>query len=174
MTARAEASIPKAVLNCPGFVQSDGPRALVVTAAGRLAGRPTVPIQATGRKNPERVPWVTGRRTPWACIAAPLAQTVVLLLLFVFISTNLAVLVLRKDHVEQEHFRAPTELAVAALASCVLLLTQQGPETWLHGGVLYLLTRMGAGSRTTANHDNERTERRSGNSASDAAPPSRR
>lgn len=130
-----------------------------------------------GEKNPERVAWVTGRRTPWVSMAATLAQTVVLLLLFVFISTNLAVLVLRKDHVEQEHFRAPTVLPVAALASCVLLLTQQGPETWLRGGVLlaiggarYLLTRMGAGSRTTANHDNERAEGRSGNFASDAVP----
>ncbi len=131
-----------------------------------------------------------GRRTPWVSIAATtavamvltltgglatLAQTVVLLLLFVFISTNLAVLVLRKDHVEQEHFRAPTALPVAALASCVLLLTQQGPEIWLRGGILlaigtilYLLTRMAAGSRATANQDNNRTEGRSADSAIDA------
>jgi hypothetical protein len=83
---------------------------------------------------------------------ATLAQTVVLLLLFVFISTNLAVLVLRKDRVEHDHFRVPVVLPVAALASCVLLLTQQGPEIGLRGGillaigaVLYVLTLVGSG-----------------------------
>lgn len=63
------------------------------------------------------------RRTPWAAIVAStlvaigltltgtlaaLAQTVVLLLLFVFLSTNVAVLVLRGDTVEEQHFRIPT------------------------------------------------------------------
>lgn len=131
-----------------------------------------------------------GRRTPWVAIIATtvvamgltltgglatLAQTVVLLLLFVFISTNLAVLVLRKDHVEQEHFRAPTFLPVAALASCVLLLTQQGPEIWLRGGILltigiilYLLTRLGSGSRTGTNQYKKPTEQRTGDPALDA------
>lgn len=106
---------------------------------------------------------------------ATLAQTVVLLLLFVFISTNLAVLVLRKDHVEQEHFRAPTFLPVAALASCVLLLTQQGPEIWLRGGILlaigiilYLLTRLGSGSRTGTNQHKKPTEQRIGDPTFDA------
>lgn len=41
---------------------------------------------------------------------ATLAQTVVLLLLFVSISTNLAVLVLRKDRVEHDHFQVPVVL----------------------------------------------------------------
>lgn len=144
-----------------------------------------------GEKNPERVAWVTGGRTPWVSMAASTAVAMALTLTggpatlaqpwscCCFSSSSAPTLRfwLRKDHVEQEHFRAPTVLPVAALASCVLLLTQQGPETWLRGGVLlaiggarYLLTRMGAGSRTTVNHDNVRAEGRSGNSASDAAP----
>jgi amino acid transporter len=70
---------------------------------------------------------------------AALAQTVVLLLLFVFVSTNLAVLVLRKDNVEKEHFRVPTWVPVLAIVSCLLLLSQQGFETWLRGAVLLVL-----------------------------------
>lgn len=79
-----------------------------------------------------------------------LAQTVVLLLLFVFISTNLAVLVLRHDPVATEHFRVPTWVPVLAIASCLLLMTQQDLATWLRAGglllagmVLYGVTRAG-------------------------------
>lgn len=94
------------------------------------------------------------RRTPWLAILvtsivavvltltgslATLAQTVVLLLLFVFLSTNLAVLVLRRDVVEAEHFRVPTWVPVLAIASCLLLLTQQSLETWLRAGVMLLV-----------------------------------
>jgi APA family basic amino acid/polyamine antiporter len=70
---------------------------------------------------------------------ATLAETVVLLLLFVFISTNLAVLILRRDHVEADHFRAPTWVPVLAIVSCLILLTQQSAETWLRAGVLILV-----------------------------------
>lgn len=109
------------------------------------------------------------RRTPWVAIVvttavamaltltgglATLAQTVVLLLLFVFISTNLAVLVLRRDKVDHDHFRTPRILPYAALASCLLLLTQQGAEIWLRAGILlavglalYFLTKIGGGKR---------------------------
>jgi len=103
-----------------------------------------------------------GRRTPWVAIVATtlvamglvftgdlgaLAETVVLLLLVVFISTNVAVLVLRRDTVEEDHFRVATVVPVLGIASCVLLLTQQAPQTWLRAGalvavglVLYLVT----------------------------------
>jgi APA family basic amino acid/polyamine antiporter len=103
------------------------------------------------------------RRTPWVAIAATtavamlltlvgdlstLAETVVLLLLFVFISTNVAVLVLRRDTVEHEHFRVWTAVPVLGVASCVLLLTQQSAKVWLFaaillavGGVLYMVAR---------------------------------
>jgi APA family basic amino acid/polyamine antiporter len=67
---------------------------------------------------------------------ASLAETVVLLLLFVFLSTNIAVIVLRKDKVEEKHFRAPIILPYLAIASCVLLLTQQDATVWLRAGIL--------------------------------------
>ena len=92
-----------------------------------------------------------GRRTPWLAIVATtlvamlltvtgtlavLAETVVLLLLFVFIATNLAVLVLRKDRIAEPHFRTPTILPVLAILSCLLLLAQQSAGTWLRAGLL--------------------------------------
>ncbi|BBX71235.1 APC family permease [Mycolicibacterium psychrotolerans] len=94
------------------------------------------------------------RRTPWVAIVATtvvammltlvgdlstLAQTVVLLLLFVFLSTNVAVLVLRRDHVGHPHFRVWTFVPVLGVASCVLLLTQQSATVWLFAGVLLVV-----------------------------------
>ncbi len=91
------------------------------------------------------------RRTPWVAIAVTtavamaltlvgdlttLANTVVLLLLFVFLSTNTAVLVLRRDSTDVPHFRAPAALPVPAIASCLLLLWQQEARTWAFAGVL--------------------------------------
>jgi amino acid transporter len=91
------------------------------------------------------------RRTPWVAIVATtvvamvltlvgdlstLAETVVLLLLFVFISTNVAVLVLRRDAVEHEHFRVWTFVPVLGVLSCLLLLTQQTAKVWLFGAIL--------------------------------------
>lgn len=91
------------------------------------------------------------RRTPGAAIIATtvvamlltsvgelstLAETVVLLLLFVFISTNVAMLVLRRDTVDHSHFRVWTAVPVLGVASCVLLLTQQSAKVWLFGAVL--------------------------------------
>ncbi|MCV7375995.1 APC family permease [Mycolicibacterium arabiense] len=91
------------------------------------------------------------RRTPWVSIVATtavamvltlvgdlstLAETVVLLLLFVFISTNVAVLVLRRDAVEHDHFRVWTFVPVLGVLSCVLLLTQQTATVWLFGAIL--------------------------------------
>jgi APA family basic amino acid/polyamine antiporter len=90
-------------------------------------------------------PWVAVMATTLVAIALTLtgslqvlAQTVVLLLLFVFISTNLAVLVLRRDKVEEDHFRVPTVVPVLAIASCLVLMSQQNAETWLRAGLLLL------------------------------------
>lgn len=103
------------------------------------------------------------RRTPWVAIVATtavamlltmlgdlatLAETVVLLLLVVFISTNIAVLVLRRDTVEHRHFRVWTVVPVLGVASCLLLLTQQTAQVWLISAILlavgaglFLITR---------------------------------
>ncbi|MGA5443429.1 APC family permease [Streptomyces griseoincarnatus] len=89
-----------------------------------------------------------GRRTPWAAIAvttglamllaltgsvATLASTLVLLLLVVFLMVNTAVLVLRRDPGESDHFRTPVVLPVLGIASCVLLATQIDAAVWLRG-----------------------------------------
>jgi len=94
------------------------------------------------------------RRTPWVAIVvttaiavgltligdlATLAETVVLLLLVVFISTNVAVLVLRKDAVDHDHFRTPRALPVLALLTCGVLLSQQSATVWLLGSGMLLL-----------------------------------
>lgn len=113
------------------------------------------------------------RRTPWVAIVATtvvamlltlvgelstLAETVVLLLLCVFISTNIAVLVLRRDHVDHDHFRVWTAVPVLGVASCVLLMTQQTAKVWMFaaimlavGVVLYAVARVATrGERTPA------------------------
>lgn len=95
-----------------------------------------------------------GRRTPWIAILATtlvamlltlvgdlatLAETVVLLLLFVFLSANVSVLVLRRDRVEHRHFRVWTFVPVLGIGSCILLLTQQSGTVWLFGAVLLVI-----------------------------------
>ena len=65
-----------------------------------------------------------------------LAETVVLLLLFVFLSTNVAVLVLKKDKVDAEHFSVHTVVPVLGILSCLLVLGQQPFENWLRAGAL--------------------------------------
>ena len=105
------------------------------------------------------------RRTPWVAIVATtivamlltlvgdlatLAETVVLLLLFVFISANVSVLVLRRDKVEHDHFHVWTFVPILGIGSCLLLLTQQRPVVWLFAAILlavgvglYFLARWG-------------------------------
>ncbi|MFJ2259065.1 APC family permease [Streptomyces sp. NPDC087844] len=92
-----------------------------------------------------------GRRTPWAAIAtttalslllaltgdvSTLASTLVLLLLVVFFLVNTAVLVLRRDVTDHDHFRAPSAVPVLGAASCVVLATQIEREVWLKGLVV--------------------------------------
>ncbi|TFC91787.1 MULTISPECIES: APC family permease [Cryobacterium] len=92
-----------------------------------------------------------GRGTPWLAIVsttllamvltvtgsiATLAETVVLLLLIVFLSTNIAVLVLRRERVQHHHFRAWTVLPALGALSCLVLLTQLSGEVWLRGGIM--------------------------------------
>ncbi|MEU5284246.1 APC family permease [Streptomyces sp. CA-278952] len=91
---------------------------------------------------------LSGRRTPWAAIAATtalslllaltgdvttLASTLVLLLLVVFFLVNTSLLVLRRDTATPDHFRAPTLVPVLGAASCVLLATQIERDVWLRG-----------------------------------------
>ena len=77
-----------------------------------------------------------GRRTPWIAIifttvlgfglvttgqVEQLGDTTALLLLCVFAVVNVAVLVLRRDRVDQDHFRVPTIVPVLGAITCVVL-----------------------------------------------------
>jgi len=157
--------------------------ALVAVANGALLTMIMASRVTYGMAEQGLLPAVLGkvlpnRRTPWVAIAvttlvamvltmvgdlATLASTVVLLLLFVFISTNVAVLVLRRDRVEHEHFTVWTVVPVLGVASCVLLLTQQDAQVWLFGAILlavgallFLATRLGRRGR--AGHEDGAVE----------------
>jgi len=142
--------------------------ALIAVANGALLTMIMVSRLTYGMAEQNLLPSALGRvlpkrKTPWVAILtttlvamgltlvgdlATLAETVVLLLLVVFLSVNISVLVLRRDKVEHDHFRVWTFVPVLGVASCILLLTQQRPQVWLFGaillavgGVLYAVAR---------------------------------
>ncbi|NKS41253.1 APC family permease [Prescottella equi] len=152
-----------------------GAIALVAVANGALLTMIMASRLLYGMASHGLVPSMFGRvlprrRTPWVAILATtavamvlcttssldaLAETVVLLLLFVFVSTNVAVLVLRRDRVGEPHFRTPTVLPILALLTCVVLLTQQSAATWLRGAVFLAL---GLGLYALARFRSRRTD----------------
>ena len=95
---------------------------------------------------------VDGRRhTPWIAILATtalamvlivsgdlsdLADTTVLLLLVVFTAVNVAALVLRRDPVGHDHFRAPTVVLVIGAVVSVALMTSKDGDTFARAGAL--------------------------------------
>ena len=95
-----------------------------------------------------------GRQTPFVAIVATtaiamvliasgdlggLADTTVLLLLLVFSAVNVAVLVLRRDRVDHDHFRAPTAVPMIGAVVSILLMTSKEAETFLRAGGLLLI-----------------------------------
>ncbi|WP_060914972.1 APC family permease [Microbacterium oleivorans] len=130
--------------------------ALIAVANGALLTMIMASRLAYGMSEQGLLPDVLGRvlpkrRTPWVAIVVTtlvamgltligdlslLAETVVLLLLFVFLSANVSVLVLRRDRVEHDHFRVWTAIPVLGIGSCILLLTQQSSTVWIFGAVL--------------------------------------
>jgi basic amino acid/polyamine antiporter, APA family len=94
------------------------------------------------------------RQTPWFAIVfttvlamiaiatgdlESLANATVTLLLFAFILVNASVLVLRRERVEHDHFRAPAALPVLGVIVSIALLTQQASEDFIRAGVFLLL-----------------------------------
>jgi basic amino acid/polyamine antiporter, APA family len=94
------------------------------------------------------------RHTPWVAAVvvtavamifvftgrlAVLATTTVALLLMVFAMVNISVLVLRRERVDHQHFRAPTALPVLGAVVCVALLTQQEAAVLLRVVVVVLV-----------------------------------
>jgi APA family basic amino acid/polyamine antiporter len=97
---------------------------------------------------------LSGRRTPITAIVfttvlglilvstgdlASLADTTVLLLLCAFTIVNIAVLVLRRDPVDHEHFRAPTIAPILGAIVCVVLIVDNEAEIFLRAGLLLIL-----------------------------------
>ena len=104
-----------------------------------------------------------GRRTPWVAIifttvlafglityvsfagddaVTTLGGTTALLLLGVFAIVNIAVLVLRRDRVDHEHFVTPTAMAIAGSIACAYLVTplsgRASDQYQVAGGLLVL------------------------------------
>jgi basic amino acid/polyamine antiporter, APA family len=113
-----------------------------------------------------------GRRTPYVSIVATtalaailistgdlgdLADMTVFLLLGVFIMVNVSVLVLRRDTVDQHHFKAPTAIPVIGAIVCLALMVFETEGRIAVrslfilgvGAILYVVTR-GATSRDNA------------------------
>jgi APA family basic amino acid/polyamine antiporter len=95
-----------------------------------------------------------GRRTPWTAIAfttalgviliitgdlGVLADTTVMLLLIVFAAVNVSVLVLRRDRVEHDHFKAPTVFPIVGAVVCLFLVTQNETAIYLRAGILLVI-----------------------------------
>ena len=115
-----------------------------------------------GMANERVLPRVLGRvhrtrRTPWVGIIfttviafgliwfadlTALGGTTALLLLCVFTVVNIAVLVLRRDPVEHQHFRAPTAIPVAGAIACAYLaspLSGRASSDYKVAGVLLVI-----------------------------------
>jgi len=147
--------------------------ALIAVANGTLltmimASRLTYGMARDGLLPPVLARVLPGRRTPGVAIVVTtllaaalvvtgdlgtLANTVVLLLLVVFVSVNLSVLVLRrKGGGNPDHFRTPLVLPVLGILSCVVLATQQDAGVYVRaalmlvlGAALFLLARLVTG-----------------------------
>jgi basic amino acid/polyamine antiporter, APA family len=94
---------------------------------------------------------LAGRRTPWTAILfttalalvlvstgdlGTLADTTVMLLLVVFTIVNVAALVLRRESVEHEHFRAPTLAPVLGATASVLLIADNEAEIFFRAALI--------------------------------------
>src|SRR4051812_29600630 len=91
------------------------------------------------------------RQAPWLAIltvtgvaaalvlsgdVSELADTTVLLLLVVFAMVNVSALVLRRQPVSHDHFRAPTAVLVVGAGVSLAMLTTKGAETFARAGLL--------------------------------------
>ncbi|MGH3566199.1 MAG: APC family permease [Pseudonocardia sp.] len=100
-----------------------------------------------------------GRHTPWVAITftsaiaivlvasadiSLLGGTTALLLLAVFTVVNIAVLVLRRDSVDHEHFRAPGWTPWAGIVLCGFLATPLSGRPWVQFAVAGILLGAGA------------------------------
>ncbi|WP_281254255.1 amino acid permease [Mumia flava] len=87
---------------------------------GRRSRTPWVAILFTTAIALGLITWVFGASENAVTV---LGGTTALLLLAVFAVVNVAVLVLRRHHVDSDHFHAPTVLPVLGAITCVYLVT---------------------------------------------------
>jgi APA family basic amino acid/polyamine antiporter len=111
-----------------------------------MAKRDVLP-SVFGRISPRRTPWVAIVFTTALSILlllsvddlGDLSDTTVLLLVAVFLLVNVAALVLRRDRVEHEHFRAPAVLLVLGAIVSAIFLLPFAREAPIYLLALYLL-----------------------------------
>ena len=65
-----------------------------------------------------------------------LADTTVMLLLVAFTAVNISCLVLRREEVDHEHFRAPTIAPILAAIISVVLIIDNEAEVFIRAGIL--------------------------------------
>ena len=133
--------------------------ALFALANGALINMVMASRLVYGMAREDILPPVLGRvdgarHTPWVAIIgttavamvlmasgdlATLADTTVLLLLGVFTVVNVAVLVLRRDPVDHDHFHAPTVVPIIGAVVSVALMTTMEWGTFARAGVLLVV-----------------------------------
>lgn len=150
VTSRGPLAVPDRLFSVIAlFALANGALINTIMASRLLYGmaREGIVPEVFGRVHP-------GRRTPWVAIVfvtalvglllvtgdlSDLADTTVLLLLGVFAVVNFSVLVLRRDPVAAEHFRAPTAMPVIGIFVSLGLMTTKQPETFARAGLLLLI-----------------------------------
>jgi amino acid transporter len=112
----------------------------VVAFAVRCSG---IASAATLSRRSRRTPWVailftTGLAMILAATGdlSDLADTTVLLMLLVFAVVNVAVLVLRRDPVDHDHFHAPSIFPVLGGIACIVLAFDKEGAIWARAGLL--------------------------------------
>ena len=150
VTSRGPLAVPDRLFSAIAlFALANGALINTIMASRLLYGmaREGIVPPVFGRVHP-------GRRTPWVAIVfvtalvglllvsgdlSDLADTTVLLLLAVFAVVNVSVLVLRRERVTAEHFRAPTVMPVIGIFVSLGLMTTKQPETFARAGLLLLI-----------------------------------
>ncbi|MBK5110754.1 MAG: amino acid permease [Thermoleophilia bacterium] len=150
VTSRGPLAVPDRLFSVIAlFALANGALINTIMASRLLYGmaREGIVPEVFGRVHP-------GRRTPWVAIVfttamvgvllitgglSDLADTTVVLLLGVFAVVNVSVLVLRREKIAADHFRAPTVMPVIGFFVSLGLLTTKDAETFARAGLLLLI-----------------------------------
>ena len=126
------------------FALANGALINMIMASRLLYGMGVVRIvpRFFSRLSPRRTPWIAIIFTTALAMVListgdleSLARSTVVLLLFVFILVNIAVLVLRRQPVSESHFTIPTPIPIIGAVIAAALLTQEEPDSYLRAGI---------------------------------------